>query len=104
MFDFRVDFEGDEKGFLDFLEDYEFIKLGSPKVFIARSFEEIICEDAKKVFYSYPDISISNIICLKSIKGIVKVPKGDEDKWICELKNNNIVIDANLNKISSITN
>lgn len=102
MFDFRVDFEGDEEGFVDFLEQHEFIKTSNPNIFEVRSFEYIKCEEAKKIFRSYPDIFIDYIHCFERVEGIVKVPEGEEDKWICELKKNDIVINANLNKLGSI--
>jgi len=104
MFDFRVDFEGNEEGFVDFLEQHEFIKTGNPNIFEVRSFEYIKCEEAKRIFRSYPDISIDYIHCFERVEGIVKVLEGEEDKWICELKKNDIVINANLNKVGSIAN
>lgn len=98
--DYRVDFSGNKEYFLDYLKGNGFSQRSSRVYFLLSSNTSINCAKAKEIFYSYPNVTISTVYCIFNVWGVVKVPRGEENKWICELQKSNIVSNAGLNHIT----
>lgn len=102
--DYRVDFTGDTKGFLEYLNQNGFTSQEhrNPRLFLFTAEESINCKIAKDIFYSYPDVSVTYTHCFGHVWGVVEVKKGTEKRWICKLRKSDIVKDTRLNGITSI--
>jgi hypothetical protein len=99
--EYRIYFNGDTDGFLDYLSKRGFVRQYSrvPSTYIFEAPDYVNCKIANEIANGYLGASISDVHCFGHVWGVVYVKKGTERYWMCKLLESEIVKDTNLNGI-----
>ncbi|MCK5043579.1 hypothetical protein KAR52_01075 [Candidatus Pacearchaeota archaeon] len=102
--EYRIDFTGDEDGFLEYLNQNGFTREPHriPSYYMFNAEGGINCKKATEIANNFPGVIVTNVYCFGHVWGVIDVRWGTERYWMCKLRKSDIVRDTDLNGIISM--